>query len=114
MPTPSFPLAFPCRFFYILVYVCICSQKGVAMTFEDIFEPIEVISHFRDGQLKPLRFKWNGRVYKIKQLNGHWVSHQGYNKQHHYSVISDSSDYFELQFDSSDFQWQVARVCLDG
>ena len=29
------------------------------MTFEDIFEPIEVISHFKDGELRPLRFKWN-------------------------------------------------------
>ncbi len=84
------------------------------MTFEDIFEPIEVISYFKDGKLRPLRFKWNGRVYKIKQLNGHWISHRGYNKQHHYSIISDSSDYFELQFDSSDFDWQVARVCLGG
>lgn len=84
------------------------------MTFEDIFEPIEVISYFKDGQLRPLRFRWNGRVYKIQQVNGHWVSHRGYNKQHHFSIISDSQDYFELQFDSTDFDWQVARVCLDG
>lgn len=84
------------------------------MTFEDIFESIEVISHFKEGKLIPLRFKWNGRVYKIIRLNGHWVSHQGYHKQHHYSIISDSSDYFELLFDGSDFDWQVARVCLAG
>lgn len=69
------------------------------MTFEDIFEPIEVISHFKKGHMRPLRFKWNGRVYKIHQMNGHWISHRGYNKQHHFSIISDSSDYFELQFD---------------
>ncbi|MBD3223810.1 MAG: hypothetical protein GF313_03725 [Caldithrix sp.] len=84
------------------------------MRFEDIFESIEVISHFKDGTMKPLRFRWNSRVYKIQQLNGHWVSHQGYTHQHHYSVISDSSDYFELLFDSSNFDWQIARVCLDG
>jgi uncharacterized protein (DUF2235 family) len=84
------------------------------MTFEDIFESIEVIGHFKDGNLKPLRFKWNGRVYKVRQLNGYWVSHQGYNKQHHFSVISDSSDYFEILFDSSDFGWQVARICMNG
>jgi len=84
------------------------------MIFEDIFEPIEVIGYFHEGRLRPLRFKWNGRVYKIKRLNGHWVSNQGYNKQHHFSVISETSDYFELLFDSADFGWQVARVCLDG
>ena len=84
------------------------------MIFEDIFEPIEVISHFKDGQMRPLRFKWNGRVYKVYQLNGHWVSNQGYNKQHHFSVIADTSDYFELLFDSGNFEWQIARVWLDG
>ncbi len=84
------------------------------MIFEDIFESIEVICHFKDGQLRPLRFKWNGRVYKVHQLNGQWVSHQGYNKQYHFSVIADTSDYFELLFDSGNFNWQVARVCLDG
>ncbi len=84
------------------------------MVFEDIFEPIEVISHFKEGVIKPLRFKWNGRVYKIRRFNGHWTSHQGYYKQHHFSVVSDSSDYFELMFDSSNMDWQIARVCLDG
>ena len=84
------------------------------MTFEDIYEPIEVIGYFADGKLQPLRFKWNGRVYKVRQLNGHWLSRQANNKQHHFSVISDSSDYFELLFDTADFDWQVAKVCLDG
>ncbi|APF17554.1 hypothetical protein [Caldithrix abyssi] len=84
------------------------------MIFEDIFEPIEVISHFKDGQIRPLRFKWNGRVYKVHQLNGHWVSNQGYSKQYHFSVMADTSDYFELLFDSGNFDWQIARVCLDG
>lgn len=84
------------------------------MTFEDIYESIEVISYFKDGSLKPLRFKWNGRVYRISRLNGYWVSHQGYNRQHHFSVIADSSDYFELLYDDASFDWQVARVCLGG
>ncbi|MGD9488398.1 MAG: hypothetical protein AB7W47_10280 [Calditrichaceae bacterium] len=84
------------------------------MIFEDIFEPIEVIGYFKEGQMKPLRFKWNGRVYKINQLNGHWVSHQGHNKQYHFSIIADSSDYFELLFEDSSLEWQIARVCLQG
>ena len=84
------------------------------MVYEDIFEPIEVISLFKEGKIKPLRFKWNGRVYRIKQINGHWVNPQGYSKQYHFSLIADSCDYFELTFDTANFEWQVARVCLEG
>lgn len=84
------------------------------MVYEDIFETIEVISLFKDGKIKPLRFKWNGRVYKINRVNGHWVSPQGYNKQYHFSLLADSHDHFELLFDTANFEWQVARVCLEG
>jgi hypothetical protein len=53
-------------------------------------------------------------VYKIKQVNGYWKEHQGYGQQHHFSVQAVDADCFELLFDSSDFSWQLARVCLEG
>jgi hypothetical protein len=84
------------------------------MVYEDIFEPIEVISLFNEGKIRPLRFKWNGRIYKVNKINGHWVNPQGYTKQHHFSLIADSSDYFEILMDTSNFEWQIARVCLEG
>ncbi len=84
------------------------------MKYEDIFEDIEVIGHFKDDKLKPLRFKWSNRVYKIKQVNGGWANHRGYTKQYHFSVRADSSDYVELIFDDSNLTWQIARVGMDG
>jgi hypothetical protein len=89
-------------------------KREPRMIYEDIFEPIEVISLFKDGKIKPLRFKWNGRVYKINRLNGHWISPQGYTKQYHFSLMADTYDYFEIMFDTSNFEWQIARVCLEG
>ena len=84
------------------------------MRFEDIFEPIEVITYFRDGQLQPLRFRWNGRVYKINHVHGQWQEHQGHGRQIHYSVSSDGPDNFEILFDSGDFTWQLARIGMEG
>lgn len=84
------------------------------MVYEEIFESIEVISLFKEGKLQPLRFKWNGRTYKINRVNGHWVSHLGQGKQYHFSLIADSTDYFEITFDTSSFDWQIARVCMEG
>ena len=84
------------------------------MYFEDLFEPIEVITYFQNGKMTPLKFRWNGRVYRIRQVNGHWKEQQGYGQQYHFSVQAEGSDSFELLFDSSDFSWQLARVCLEG
>ncbi len=84
------------------------------MHFEELFEPIEVISYFRDGTIQPLKFRWNGRVYKISQVHGQWKARNGEQYQYHFSVSCGSPDCFELVFDTADFTWYVARVCLEG
>ncbi len=84
------------------------------MHFEELFEPIEVISHFKNGNPVPLRFKWNQRTYSIKKINGKWHEYQGAAKQYHFSVNCDSSDCFELLFDTHNLTWQLLRVCLEG
>ncbi|MFQ6114804.1 MAG: hypothetical protein ACE5NG_12110 [bacterium] len=84
------------------------------MPYEEIFDPIEVITFFEHGKLHPLRFKWKGKVYKITRVNGFWSVQEGLSRQYHFSVTADSPDCFELIFDTADFNWQLARVCLEG
>ncbi len=84
------------------------------MHYEELCEPIEVIAYFQHGKIIPLKFRWNGRVYKVRQVNGQWKENQGYAQQLHFSVQVEDSDCFELVFDTADFSWQLARVCLEG
>ncbi|MFQ5706916.1 MAG: hypothetical protein ACE5HO_05665 [bacterium] len=84
------------------------------MAYEEIFEPIEVITFFEQGKLHPLRFKWKGTVYKITRVNGSWSVQEGLSQQYHFSVTAHGPDCFELIFDTGDFNWQLARVCLEG
>lgn len=84
------------------------------MHYEDLFEPIEVVTYFREGKIVPLKFRWNGRVYVVKHINGQWRERQGAAQQHHFSVQSDGADFYELLFDTEDLSWQLARVCLEG
>ncbi|MFQ5770426.1 MAG: DUF6504 family protein [bacterium] len=84
------------------------------MSFEEIFEPIEVITFFEQGKLHPLRFKWKGQVYKISRVNSHWSVQEGLSRQYHFSVTAETPDCFELIFDTSDFSWELARVYLEG
>ena len=84
------------------------------MAYEDIFDEIEVITHFRAGRIIPQRFLWNGRFYRVTAINGRWKEQLGMGQQFHFSVQADNSNCFELIFDSNDFSWQLARVYLEG
>ena len=84
------------------------------MGYEEIFDAVEVITHFQDGHIRPLRFRWNGRVYPVKRVETQWREPAGSAQILHFSVQSESKDCFELTFDTSNFSWQLARVYLDG
>lgn len=84
------------------------------MIYEEVYEPIEVITLFRHGKMRPVKFKWNERVYRVTQINGGWLSEEGANRYYHYSVMTGGPDCFELCFDSKNLTWELARVCLDG
>ncbi len=84
------------------------------MIYEDVFEPVEVITLFQHGKIKPVKFRWNDRVYKVSKINGGWVSDEGINRHYHFSVMSDGPDCFELTFDSRNMTWELTRVCMDG
>jgi len=84
------------------------------MSYEEIHDPIEVITFFERGRLHPLRFKWKGKVYKVARVNSFWSVQEGLTRQYHFSVTSSTPDCYELIFDTADFNWQLARVYLEG
>lgn len=84
------------------------------MRYEDIGDPIEVITLFRGGKMQPLRFRWKGKVYPVRRVNGGWLSDEGSTRFHHFSVMSDSPDIYELAYNSDTQNWDLSRVCLVG
>ncbi len=84
------------------------------MIYEEIFEPVDVITLFQNGILQPLRFKWQGSVYKVAKVQSHWMVPLGRGRAHHFAVSTGSPDSYELIFNSYNLNWQLARVGLDG
>jgi hypothetical protein len=84
------------------------------LTFEVINEPIEVISYFDGKKMRPLRFRWRGRAYRIVQVHGIWSDIQGKAKEYHFHVATHNSGSFELIYNNSGFIWKLGRVCIDG
>jgi hypothetical protein len=81
---------------------------------EAIDEPIEVLTLFRKGKVKPVRFKWKNRVVRVRRVTGDWTASAGRDRIHYFSVLGDGADYFEIAYHTGKMSWTLARVWLDG
>ncbi len=84
------------------------------MRIEEINESIEVIALFQRGKLSPLKFRWRDRIYRVQRINGGWASEVGEVNYHHFAVMSDSPDVYELVYNERGHEWRVQRVSLEG
>ncbi len=83
-----------------------------AMEYEEIGEKIEVISYFQGGDIHPLRFRWQERVYHVRKVHGRWSSLLGSFRIHHFSVGVEGPDVYELTYSTETQEWEVSRICL--
>ncbi len=81
---------------------------------ETINEIVDVVSVCTNGKMHPLRFKWRGKVVRVKRITGEWSRNEGEAKIYYYSVLGESSDYFEICYDSRMLVWTLCRVWLEG
>ena len=71
---------------------------------------VKVLAVFGDGRkLRPLRFLWSGRTYKVKEITLEWDSFHGREKIHHFSV-SDGANIYELAYHSESMLWTLESV----
>ena len=78
-----------------------------------IAEPVRVLALGVPGELRPLRFQWQERTYRVAAINGHWRERQGEVCDLHYSVQVGDETYF-LRFASRDCQWWLEQMVVPG
>lgn len=81
---------------------------------ETIEEPVEVLARFERGRLTPFRFRWNQSVFHIAKVTGSWEDREGQYRRCHYSVLTETNDYFELRFQLQDFAWILSKASIDA
>ncbi|HIJ60782.1 MAG TPA: hypothetical protein HPP56_09275 [Nitrospirae bacterium] len=75
-----------------------------------IGENISVLASFSSSyKMKPLRFKWSGRLFDINEITYQWVTKDGLKTIYHFSVIAGGSLY-ELTFDTHSLIWRLERL----
>jgi hypothetical protein len=78
--------------------------------FESVREPVDVLTAFVDGSVRPLRFRRRGRVIPIRRVNGHWTRREGQTLMICFSVEGPADENYELCYDPRGPRWTLTRV----
>jgi hypothetical protein len=74
----------------------------------EIREQIKVMAIF-DKEVRPVKFKWNNRVYPVKEITYTWRTKEGNASVLHFSV-TDGASLYELTYNQSTMKWSLEQV----
>lgn len=78
--------------------------------FESLDDPIDVLTAFVDGAMRPVRFRWQGRVVRVRQVTGQWNRRDGQSVYRHFAVQGPRDDSYELCYDTRSARWRLNRA----
>ncbi|MFH0766000.1 MAG: hypothetical protein V2A61_06240, partial [Calditrichota bacterium] len=82
------------------------------LSFEKLDEPVEVIAHFAERRISPIRFLWKGRPHKIEAVRGRWTTMEGLRQRRHFAVSAGGVGACELTFDVESMEWRIRSVAI--
>lgn len=83
------------------------------MLVETLDEVIKVRADFTGGQVTPLLFKREGRVFRVRKVCARWEDRQRESRRCFFSVEAEGNIY-EIHLDTGTMAWRLDRVCLNG
>lgn len=78
--------------------------------FESLNDTVDVLSLFVDGRVRPLRFRWQGRVVRVRRVTGEWNRREGQTLVRHFAVEGDRAETYELCYDPRGPKWVLSRA----
>ena len=82
--------------------------------FESLHDPVDVLTSFVEGRMRPLRFRWQGRVVRVRSVTGEWTRREGQTVLRHYSLDGTSGESYELCYDPRGPKWILTRAWTAG
>lgn len=79
---------------------------------EQINEPVDVITIFKQGNMEPYKFLWKGREFIVRKTNLAYSCFEGRVKVYYFAV-SDSCNYFKLQFNTDNLHWTLIESYVE-
>jgi len=78
---------------------------------ESLSDPVDVLTAFVDGRIRPLRFRWKGRVVRVHRVTGEWSRREGQSLLQYFAVEGGGGrDTYELCYDPRGPRWILSRA----
>lgn len=73
-------------------------------------DAISVLASFgMPCRIKPLKFRWAGRLFEVKDITYTWQTKEGQKEIYHFSV-TDGKTLYELSFDADSLIWKIENL----
>ncbi len=82
--------------------------------FESLNDPVDVLTAFEEGAMRPLRFRWQGRVVRVAKITGQWNRREGQAVLRYFAVQGAKDDSYELCYDARRPGWVLSRAWTTG
>jgi hypothetical protein len=82
--------------------------------FESLNDPVDVLTAFVDGGMKPIRFRWKGRVIRVRKVTGQWNRRDGQAVLRFFAVQGPTDESYELCYDARGPKWILSRAWTDA
>jgi hypothetical protein len=81
--------------------------------YQEMDDPIEVVVLFQNNKMKPARFRWKERIYKVAEVTGDWKTDVGAYRIRHFAVVDGSSNFFQLSYDERKTSWVISKIWVE-
>ena len=68
-----------------------------------------VVSFGLPYKIRPLRFKWSGKLREVKDITYSWTTREGRSSIYHFSV-TDGNALYELSFNVTSLLWRLENL----
>jgi hypothetical protein len=83
-------------------------------TIQELNEPIDVVTVFREGRMAPVKFRWAGRTYRVTRVAYRWVTREGAYPVYHFSIVTGDAQLYEVVLNTQNMQWSIVKVQMEG
>jgi hypothetical protein len=73
-------------------------------------DPVDVLTAYVEGRVRPLRFRWQGRVIRVCKVTGEWSRREGQNVLRFYAIEGKDAESYELCYDPRGPRWILSRA----
>lgn len=63
--------------------------------------------------MRPFRFYWKHRAFRVSRVTGRWKASQGDTWKRHFSVVDFSDNVLFLTYEERSMRWAISKVWVE-